>query len=122
MVSTAWTSSCSRSNSTFKCAGSKGLIMRILVTGHGGYIGSVLVPFLQQHGHEVVGIDSNLFSDCLFGPAPANIPSIKLDIRDIDLTHLEDIEAVIHLAALCNDPLGNLNQGCTEEINHWASV
>jgi nucleoside-diphosphate-sugar epimerase len=96
--------------------------MKVLVTGHVGYIGSVLVPFLQKHGHGVVGIDSYLFSDCLFGPEPATFPSMKMDIRDIEAGHLEGFDAIIHLAALCNDPLGNLNPGCTEEINHGASV
>lgn len=96
--------------------------MKVLVTGHVGYIGSVLVPFVQKHGHEVVGIDSYLFSDCLFGPEPATVPSMKMDIRDIEAEHLLGFDAIIHLAALCNDPLGNLNPGCTEEINHDASV
>ena len=96
--------------------------MKVLVTGHVGYIGSVLVPFLQKHGHEVVGIDSYLFSDCLFGPTPVDVLSMKMDIRDIEPKQLEGFDAVIHLAALCNDPLGNLNPGCTEEINHRASV
>jgi nucleoside-diphosphate-sugar epimerase len=96
--------------------------MKVLVTGHVGYIGSVLMPFLQKHGHDVIGLDSYLFSHCLFGPEPANIPSLKMDIRDIEPEHLRGFDAVIHLAALCNDPLGNLNPGCTEEINHRGSV
>ena len=96
--------------------------MKVLVTGHNGYIGSVLTELLQQAGHEVAGLDTYFFNHCTLGPPPADVPAVKTDIRDVLPEHLEGCDAVIHLAALCNDPLGNLNPGCTEEINHRASV
>jgi nucleoside-diphosphate-sugar epimerase len=96
--------------------------MKVLVTGHQGYIGSVLVPMLQQAGHDVVGMDSGLFEPCLIGPAPTEVPWIKRDIRDAGLADLEGIDAVCHLAGLSNDPLGDLNAGLTEDINDLASV
>lgn len=96
--------------------------MRVLVTGHNGYIGCVMVPMLQAAGHEVVGLDSDLFRDCTFGADPPNIDALPLDIRDVTVEHLEGFEAIIHLAALSNDPLGDLNPECTYDINHVASV
>ncbi|HEY7532929.1 MAG TPA: SDR family oxidoreductase, partial [Nitrospiraceae bacterium] len=96
--------------------------MRVLVTGHQGYLGTVMVPFLIEAGHEVVGIDSGLFADCVLGPPPADPPGLTLDLRDLELAHLKDVEAVIHLAALSNDPLGALNPALTYDINHTASV
>ena len=96
--------------------------MRVLVTGHDGYLGSVLLPLLRTAGHEVVGLDTYLFAECGFGgdaPAPAEPPR---DVRDVGADMLEGIAAVVHLAALCNDPLGNLNADCTYQINHRASV
>ena len=96
--------------------------MKVLVTGHNGYIGSVLTGVLQRAGHEVTGLDTYLFDECTFGPRPANVPALNLDIRDVMPEHLAGFDAVIHLAALCNDPLGNLNPECTEDINFRASV
>jgi len=96
--------------------------MRILVTGHNGYIGAVMVPILAQAGHEVVGLDSNLFTQCTFGTAPPPIPAITKDIRDVEGTELRGFDAIIHLAGLANDPLGDLNPSITYEINHLASV
>jgi nucleoside-diphosphate-sugar epimerase len=96
--------------------------MRVLVTGHNGYIGSVMVPFLQAAGHEVVGLDTYLYEQCTFGDEVSDIPSIRMDLRDIDPSGLVGFDAVIHLAALCNDPLGNMNPGSTYDINHHASV
>jgi nucleoside-diphosphate-sugar epimerase len=97
--------------------------MNVLVTGHEGYIGSVLVPLLQQAGHDVVGLDTGLFDSCTFGEPPARIPSLRLDIRDAQLvTDFEGFDAVVHLAALCNDPLGDLDSELTYEVNHRASV
>lgn len=96
--------------------------MRVLVTGHNGYIGSVMVPVLQANGHEVVGLDTYFFEDCTFGDKSGDIPSLRKDVRDIEHADLEEFDAVIHLAALCNDPLGNLSPDWTYDINHAASV
>jgi nucleoside-diphosphate-sugar epimerase len=96
--------------------------MRILVTGHRGYIGTAMVPMLQAAGHEVVGLDSDLFAQCTFGDAIQPVPSFRKDIRDVQPSDLEGFEAVVHLAGLSNDPLGDLNPELTDEINHLASV
>jgi nucleoside-diphosphate-sugar epimerase len=98
--------------------------MRVLVTGHEGYLGSVLVPRLLGAGHEVFGLDTGLFADCTLGSAPADIPTLRLDLRDVTADDLLEVrpEAVVHLAALCNDPLGNLNPGLTYDINHHSTV
>jgi nucleoside-diphosphate-sugar epimerase len=95
--------------------------MRVLVTGHRGYIGAVLVPLVQQAGHEVVGLDSGLYAGCEAQPL-ANVPELIKDLRDVEASDLEGIDAVIHLAALSNDPLGDLDKGLTYAINHEASV
>jgi nucleoside-diphosphate-sugar epimerase len=98
--------------------------MKVLVTGHRGYIGSVMVPMLLEAGHEVTGCDSDLYEHCTFetGGAIATVPSLRKDVRDIALSDLAGFEAVIHLAALSNDPLSDLNPEVTYEINHRASV
>lgn len=96
--------------------------MRALLTGHKGYIGAVAAPILQSAGHKVIGLDTGLFTDCDLGEAPAEIPEIRKDIRDLKRTDLEGIDAVVHLAGLSNDPLGNLDSDLTYEINHRASV
>jgi nucleoside-diphosphate-sugar epimerase len=96
--------------------------MRVILTGHKGYIGSVMVPMLLAEGHEVVGIDSDIFAECAFQESLATIPEIKKDIRDVKPADLEGFDAVIHLAAISNDPIGNLNPQLTYEINHLASV
>lgn len=96
--------------------------MRILITGHKGYIGTVMAPLLADAGHEVVGLDSDLFEQCTFGDAPREFPSIRKDLRDVDAADLKGFDAVIHLAGLSNDPLGNLNPNLTYDINHHASV
>lgn len=96
--------------------------MRILVTGHNGYIGAVMTPMLIAAGHEVVGLDSDLYAQCTFGDDTQNIPSLKKDIRDVELSDLDGFDAVLHLAGLSNDPLGDLNPELTYEINHTASV
>ena len=96
--------------------------MRILVTGHQGYIGTVMVPMLHGAGHEVVGLDSELFQECTFCPAIHDVPELRLDVRDVETKHLEGFDAIIHLAALSNDPLGDLNPNITYDINHAASV
>ena len=98
--------------------------MRVLVTGHNGYIGTVMTPMLLEAGHEVVGYDSDLYKRCTFpaGGPIANVPNIVKDTRDIAPEDLEGFDAVIHLAALSNDPLGNLNPGNTYEVNHAAVI
>jgi nucleoside-diphosphate-sugar epimerase len=96
--------------------------MRILVTGHQGYIGTVMTPLLRAAGHDVVGLDSDLYERCTFVGAVPDVPSIRKDVRDVEQGDLQGFDAVIHLAALSNDPLGNLNPGLTYEINHAASV
>ena len=97
--------------------------MKVLVTGHDGYIGTILVPMLQSAGHEVVGLDNELFHDCVFGrPQVARIKQLRLDIRDVQREHLEGFDAVIHLAGLSNDPLGDMRPELTYEINHLAST
>jgi nucleoside-diphosphate-sugar epimerase len=96
--------------------------MRILITGHKGYIGTVMAPLLADAGHEVVGLDSDLFEQCTFGEEPREFPSIRKDLRDVEADDLKGFDAVIHLAGLSNDPLGNLNPNLTYDINHHASV
>lgn len=96
--------------------------MRTLVTGHKGYIGTVMVPMLLGAGHEVVGLDSDLFQQCTFSPGIQDVRELRVDVRDVPQAHLEGFDAVIHLAALSNDPLGDLNPEITYAINHAASV
>jgi len=96
--------------------------MRVLVTGREGYIGTVLSERLREAGHEVVGLDTGYFADCVLGPAPRPIPALRLDLRDVTPEGLAGFDAVMHLAALCNDPLGNLNPDLTYEVNHRSSV
>jgi nucleoside-diphosphate-sugar epimerase len=81
-----------------------------------------MVPLLQRAGHEVTGLDTNLFERCTFGSEPAAVPEIRKDIRDVEARDLEGFDAVLHLAGLSNDPLGDLNPDLTYEINHRASV
>jgi nucleoside-diphosphate-sugar epimerase len=96
--------------------------MRILLTGHAGYIGTVMVPMLVAAGHDVVGLDSGLFAGCTFVGGIVPVPEIGKDVRDVEARDLEGVDAIIHLAGLSNDPLGNLNPALTYEINHAASV
>jgi nucleoside-diphosphate-sugar epimerase len=96
--------------------------MRVLMTGHNGYIGSVMVPVLKSAGHEVVGLDTNYFEEFVLGDPPDNIPALRKDIRDLILEDLSGFNAVIHLAALSNDPLGDLRAEWTDEINYQASA
>jgi nucleoside-diphosphate-sugar epimerase len=96
--------------------------MRILVTGHHGYIGAVLVRVLTRAGYDVTGFDSDFFADNRFVGEVIGIPSVHKDLRDIDRNDLEGFEAVLHLAALSNDPLGDLNQELTYDINYHSSM
>lgn len=96
--------------------------MRVLITGHHGYIGSVLVRMLTAVGYEVVGLDSDFFVENRFVGKVVETPSLRKDLRDIELDELKRIDAVLHLAALSNDPLGDLNPELTYEINYQASM
>ena len=96
--------------------------MKVLVTGSQGYIGTVLTPMLMAEGHDVVGLDSDLYRRCTFGEAVPNIPYIQKDVRDIESDDLKGFDAVCHLAGLSNDPLGDFNPELTYEINYRASV
>ena len=96
--------------------------MRVLVTGHRGYIGVEMVPALKAAGHEVVGLDTGLFDECDFAAPPDDVPSLQVDLRDVEPRHIAGFDAVIHLAALSNDPLGDLNPGITYDINLHASM
>jgi nucleoside-diphosphate-sugar epimerase len=96
--------------------------MRVLVTGHSGYIGTVMVAMLVKQGHSVVGMDTNLFGQCTFCDGIQDVPALRKDIRDVEVSDCEGFDAVIHLAGLSNDPLGDLNSELTYDINHKASV
>jgi nucleoside-diphosphate-sugar epimerase len=96
--------------------------MRVLLTGHKGYIGTVLSPMLLDAGHDVHGLDSDIFSRCTYGDDPKSIPETIKDIRDVTIDDVKGFDAVLHLAGLSNDPLGDLNADLTYEINHRASV
>lgn len=96
--------------------------MKVLVTGHLGYIGTRLVPMLLKAGHDVVGMDSDLFAACTFTGDIVQVPNIHKDIRDAELSDLQGVEAIIHLAGLSNDPLGDYRPQLTEEINEKAAI
>jgi nucleoside-diphosphate-sugar epimerase len=96
--------------------------MKVLLTGHKGYIGAIAAPMLQVAGHEVVGLDSDLYAGCDFGEPATAIPEIRKDLRDLNRADIRGFDAVVHLAALSNDPVGNLNPQLTYDINHLASV
>src|SRR5438093_1890675 len=96
--------------------------MKILVTGHHGYIGSVMVDVLARGDHDVTGFDTYLYEGCDFGDDRTVVPAIRKDVRDVVTADLQGFDAVIHLAALSNDPLGCLSDSRTLEINHRASV
>jgi nucleoside-diphosphate-sugar epimerase len=97
-------------------------VTRVLLTGHDGYIGAVMAPALLDAGYDVVGLDTGYFSDCALMPELAQVPAARKDIRDVEPADVEGFDAVIHLAALSNDPIGNLNERWTDEINFGASV
>jgi nucleoside-diphosphate-sugar epimerase len=96
--------------------------LRVRVTGHNGYIGSVLVPMLQEAGHDVAGLDLDLFASCVMGDGALDPESVRKDVRSVETGDFLGFDAVIHLAAVCNDPVGDLNPQATYDINHLASV
>jgi nucleoside-diphosphate-sugar epimerase len=96
--------------------------MKVLVTGHDGYVGSVLVPLLLDAGHEITGLDTRLFRGCSLGDAPPAVGAMELDVRDVEPEQLEGFDAICHLAAVSNDPLGDLNPDCTYDVNWRASA
>ncbi|MCA2226987.1 NAD-dependent epimerase/dehydratase family protein [Nonomuraea aurantiaca] len=96
--------------------------MRVLLTGHQGYLGTVMSPVLAGAGHEVTGLDSGLFADCVLGPRPDDPQGLALDLREVPAEALAGFDAVVHLAALSNDPLGSLAPELTYDINYHASV
>jgi len=96
--------------------------MRILVTGHLGYIGTVLTRRLQAAGHDVLGMDIDLYHGCTFGRGMPEVPSVVQDIRDVETADLRGCDAIVHLAALSNDPLGDLDPDLTDEINHRGTI
>jgi nucleoside-diphosphate-sugar epimerase len=91
--------------------------VRVLVTGHHGYIGAVVAPLLQEAGHDVVGLDTFFYRGCDFGEETLSIEERQGDVRDVSAGELEGFEAVVHLAALSNDPVGDLNSDWTFAIN-----
>jgi nucleoside-diphosphate-sugar epimerase len=96
--------------------------MKVLVTGHRGYIGTAMVPMLLSAQHEVLGLDSDLYRNSTYGGPLPLVPEIIKDVRDVEKTDLDGVEGIIHLAGLSNDMLGDLNPDLTYEINHAASV
>ena len=96
--------------------------MKVLITGHHGYIGSVMTGLICGAGHDVTGLDLYLYEGCDFGTEVQAVPSIRKDIRDVTPEDLRGFDAVIHLAALSNDPLGCIDESCTYDINHHGSV
>jgi nucleoside-diphosphate-sugar epimerase len=101
---------------------SKGGAQRVLVTGHQGFIGAVMVPLLIEAGHTVVGLDTGFFLECAFTGKLAEVPTLERDLRDIQAADVAGFDAVIHLAALSNDPLGDFDAELTYDINHRATV
>lgn len=96
--------------------------MRVLVTGSTGYIGTVLVPMLLAEGHDVAGLDTDYYSRCTFTGAVSDIPTSRIDVRDVSAANVKDFDAIIHLAGLSNDPLGDYKPNLTDDINFSASV
>lgn len=96
--------------------------MRVLVTGHLGYIGTVLTPMLLERGYDVVGLDSDLFRACTFDGELAPVPCIDKDVRDAERDDLLGFDAIVHLAGLSNDPLGDYRPQLTGDINGRASI
>ena len=98
------------------------VIRKVLLTGHKGYIGTRLIPLLLESGYEVIGLDSDLFQACTFTGDIVGVPEISCDIRDVNRDELTGFDAVIHLAGMSNDPLGDYDPALTTEINETASI
>ena len=98
--------------------------LRVLVTGHLGYVGTVLTPLLAAAGHKVIGLDVDLYRACSFPPGTALPPvrTIDRDIRDVQTADFMNVDAVIHLAGLANEPLGEIDPDLTAAVNHHASI
>src|SRR5262245_32953061 len=96
--------------------------MRVLLTGSRGYIGTVMAPMLLKAGHDVVGVDSDFYRRSTFGPWTESIQTMVKDVGALEVSDLKGVDAVVHLAALSNDPLGDLNPDLTYDINHRASA
>ena len=96
--------------------------MKVLVTGHHGYLGSILVATLLEAGHEVTGLDAFLYEGCDLYADGAVVPALRADVRDIGREQLEGFDAIVHLAALSNDPIGDLDPALTRAINFEATV
>jgi nucleoside-diphosphate-sugar epimerase len=96
--------------------------MKILLTGSRGYIGAVMGPMMVRAGHDVTGLDADLYRRSTFGPWRESIHTVEKDVRAVEAADLEGFDAVVHLAALSNDPLGDLDPALTYEINHLASL
>jgi nucleoside-diphosphate-sugar epimerase len=96
--------------------------MKVLLTGHEGYLGAIISGVLTRAGHQVTGVDAGWYADCSFGPPPATIDGLRRDVRDLRARDLRGYDAVVHMAALSNDPLGDINPSLTYDINHHASV
>jgi nucleoside-diphosphate-sugar epimerase len=91
--------------------------VKVLVTGHHGYIGSVVAPMVSEAGHQVVGLDTFFYRGCDFGPEVGRVEERRGDIRDVTAADLSGFDAVVHFAALSNDPLGDLNPSWTYDVN-----
>ncbi len=97
--------------------------MRLLVTGTEGYLGNLLAPVLMDAGHDVIGVDTGFYREgWLYRPGYATAKTLEIDIRDLTKEHLEGVDAVVHMAELSNDPVGQLSPTITYEINHQGSV
>jgi nucleoside-diphosphate-sugar epimerase len=96
--------------------------MKILVTGNLGYVGTITTEYLKHQGYDVVGLDSGFYRECLLVPIENEVITKTKDIRDVEVSDFTGIEAVVHLAALSNDPIGELDQNLTLEINYLGAV